>query len=148
MNEKLTLEDYHKKYPARPGDTVEKFEKYEAFCAKNPCPQTVEGYLQWYAKLAAWMENKNTEFHQDINVYQIILRGDGKYYIKYTSHRKGRELGSFTVSHMIGSTYLDSFEEASKALEEYKEKLRLDAIKAKETVVHEEIYPPIDKNEN
>lgn len=53
---KLTLADYHKKYPARHGDTVEKFARYEEFCTKNPCPNG-DGYFSWYARSAVWMES-------------------------------------------------------------------------------------------
>lgn len=50
-----TLDEYHTKYPARPGDTPEKFARYEEFCEKNPCPSTFEGYNRWYARLADYM---------------------------------------------------------------------------------------------
>lgn len=52
---KLTLLEYHKKYPKRPGDTVEKFFKYERFCSKNPLSKN-EDYHLWYSRLAAYME--------------------------------------------------------------------------------------------
>ncbi len=62
----MTLEDFHKKYPARPGDTVEKFQRYEEFLAKDPPPippsvyerDFFDEYSAWYARLAKWMENK------------------------------------------------------------------------------------------
>lgn len=50
-----TLADYHLTYPARPGDTIERFARYEAFCLKEPY---IEGdnYHSWYARLTTWME--------------------------------------------------------------------------------------------
>lgn len=52
-----TLEDYWKKYPRRPGDTVEMFERYEDFCKRNPCPVgSTKDFYEWYAKLADHME--------------------------------------------------------------------------------------------
>ena len=53
-----TLEEYHLKYPARPGDTPEKFARYEEFCEENPCPASLDAYHRWYAALAEWMEWK------------------------------------------------------------------------------------------
>lgn len=62
---KLTLAKYHKKYPARLGDTVEKFYRYELFCESNPRPSLKncksnwsEEYNKWYAKLSKYMDNK------------------------------------------------------------------------------------------
>lgn len=54
-----TLAEYHKTYPARPGDTAEKFAHYEAFEAKDPCPPMESGYgayADWYERLKNWME--------------------------------------------------------------------------------------------
>ena len=57
-----TLEEYHKKYPPRPGDTAEKFARYEAFCERDPSPRitdpdyTGEKWDQWYGRLAQHME--------------------------------------------------------------------------------------------
>jgi hypothetical protein len=46
--------DNHKNSPTRPGDTVERFARYEAFCAMDPCP-TGDAYHAWYARLMTWM---------------------------------------------------------------------------------------------
>jgi len=53
----MTLEDYHKKYPKRPGDTVEKFARFEEFLRVNPRPEPNGNYFAWYYLLSKWMES-------------------------------------------------------------------------------------------
>jgi hypothetical protein len=71
----MTLEDYHKKYPARAGDTVEKFEKYEAFIAKYPSPSFEDefaAYQSWYSDLTNYMEsNILPKIRKEMNVQEI-----------------------------------------------------------------------------
>lgn len=55
MVKKKTLKEYHKIYPARVGDTVEKFHKFEKFCEKHPYPKLGDDYHSWYAKLTKYM---------------------------------------------------------------------------------------------
>lgn len=54
---KMTLEKYHKKYPARPGDSAERFYQYEKFCHEDPDLGCGSNYFAWYARLARYMES-------------------------------------------------------------------------------------------
>jgi hypothetical protein len=51
-----TLKEYHKKYPARAGDTAQKFADYEEFCRRYPSPPPTGDYLKWYSYLSMWMQ--------------------------------------------------------------------------------------------
>lgn len=77
-----TLEDYHKIYPARAGDTVEKFRAYEAFCERSPVPKFEDGfraYQNWYNALAAFMESMQETKESQKHSFLVLWTSFGQY---------------------------------------------------------------------
>jgi hypothetical protein len=55
----MKLEDYQRKYKNNKenGWTLERYQTYEEFVAKNPRPMKfMKEYWEWYDRLAAYME--------------------------------------------------------------------------------------------
>lgn len=73
------------------------------------------------------------------NRYEIILRGDGKFYVKLINNN---------MSCMIGAEYVNSLQDAFQVLETHKEEERNYVKNNKQTIVHSEVYPPENSAEN